>query len=186
MCFLLDSLTGLCFLINTGRPTYRSLLPKSIVHSGCGPGTDTHLIAANGSRIITYGYKSVRLFFSDNTFTWQFIVADVSILLIGADFLAHFHLLVDVANCHLIDTSTLASTTVTAAPPGLALQINDAQDDLASLSSSFPAVFRPELHLAPRTPANHFIRTSGPPMHSGFRRLAPEKLTTAKKVFPNV
>ena len=186
--FVLDSLTGIRFLINTG--TCRSLLPNSMVHSGCSPGTDTHLVAANSSRIITYGYKPLWLSFSGSTFQWQFNVADVSIPLIGANFLAHFHLLVDVANCCLVDTIPLASTTITAAPANFALQINDAKDDYASLRSSFPEVFRPELHLAPHTPADngiyHFIRTSSLPVFSKFRRLAPDKLAAAKKVFKDM
>ena len=186
--FVLDSLTGICLLIDTG--TCRSLFPKSIVHSGCSPGTDTHWIVANGSRIITYGHKSLQLSFSGSTFQWQFIVAEVSIPLIGADFLEHFHLLVDVANRHLVNTTTLASTTFTAAPADLTLQINNAKDDYTSLGFSFPKVFWPELHLAPRTPAHHgiyhFIRTSDPNMFSKFRRLAPDKLAASKKVFKDM
>ena len=93
---MLDSLTGIRFLIDTSA--CRSLLLKSLVHSGCSLGTNTHLVAANGSRILTYGYKSLRLFFSGSIIQWQFIIADVSIPLIGADFLSRFRLLVDVAN----------------------------------------------------------------------------------------
>ena len=186
--FVLDYLTGISFLIDTG--TCRSLLPKSMVHSGCSPGTDIHLIAANGSRIINYGYKFLQLSFSGSTFQWQFIIAEVSIPLIGADFLSHFHLLVDVINRRLINTTTLASTTVTAVPADFALQINYAKDDYASLRSSFPKVFWPELYLAPRTPADHnichFIWMSGPPVFSKFHRLAPDKLNTDKKMFKDM
>ena len=186
--FVLDSLTSILFLIEMG--SCRFFLLKSMVCSGCSPGsTDTHLIAAYCSHFITYGYKSLRLSLSGSTFQWQFIVADISIRLIGADFLMHFHLLFDVANRRLVDTTTLASTAVMAVPADLALQINDAKDDYASLRFSFPAVFQPELHLLPRTPTDHgichFIRTSGPPF-SKFCRLAPDKLTAAKKVFKDV
>ena len=66
--FVLDSLTGIRFLIDIGA--CRSLLPKSMVHSGCSPGADTHLIAANGSHIITYGYKTLQLSFTGSTFRW--------------------------------------------------------------------------------------------------------------------
>ena len=137
--FLLDSLTGLRFLIDTGA--CRSLLPKSKIYSGCSTGTDTHLVAANGSRILTYGYKSRRLSFAGSTYKWDFIVADVSIPIIGADFLASFNLLVDVANCRLVNASTLASTAVAAAPADLALQIDDSSNTYSSLKSSYPEVF---------------------------------------------
>ena len=186
--FLLDALTGVRFLIDTGA--CRSLLPKSKVHSGCSPGTDHHLIAANGSRILMYGYKSMRLSFGGSTYQWDFIVADVSIPIIGADFLANFNLLVDVANPRLVDTSTFASTAVDAAPDNIALQIANSLGAFGSLKSSYPEVFRPVFHLTPRTPANHgvfhYIKNTGLPVFAKFCRLAPDKLLAAKKVFHNM
>ena len=112
--FLLDTHTGLRFLIDTG--ICRSLLPKSKVHSGCIAGTDTNLIAANGSRMLTYSYKTLQLSFAGSKYKWDFIVADISTPIIGADFLANFNLLVDMANHRLVNTSTLASTSIAAAP----------------------------------------------------------------------
>ena len=183
--FLLDTHTVIRFLIDTGA--YKSLLPKSKVHSGCITGTDTNLIAANGSRILTYGYKTLQLFFAGSKYKWDFIVADVSTPIIGADFLANFNLLIDMANRRLVNASTLASTSIAAAPADLALQITDTSDTYISLKSSYPEVFRPVLHLTPRTSAEHgiyhHIKTSGPPTFSKFRRLAPDKLQAAKKIF---
>ena len=164
---LLDTLTGLCFLINMG--TCRSLLPKSKVYSGCSMGSNTHFVAANGSRILTYGSKSIGLSFAGSTYKWDFIVANVSIPIIGADFLANFNLLVDVA----------------AAPADLALQIADSSDAYSSLKSSYPEVFCPVLHLTPHKPADHgifhYIKTSGPPVFSKFRCLAPGKLLPPRR-----
>ena len=173
--FLLDTHTGLRFLIDTGA--CRSLLPKSKVHSGCIAGTDTNLIAANGSRILTYGYKTLQLYFAGSKYKWDFIVANVSTPIIGADFLANFNLLIDMANRRLVN----ASTSIAAAPTDLALQITDTSDAYSSLKSSYPEVFRPVLHLTPRTSAEHkiyhHINTSAPPpIFSKFRRLAPDKL----------
>ena len=85
--FLLDTHTGLRFLIDTGA--CRFLLPKSKVHSGCIASTNTNLIAANGSRILTYGYKTLQLSFAGSKYKWDFIVADISTPTIGADFLAN-------------------------------------------------------------------------------------------------
>ena len=181
--FFLETHSGLRFLIDTGA--CRSLLPKSKVHSGCIAGTNTNLIAANGSRILTYGYKSLQLSFTGSKYKWDFIVADVSTPIIGAEFLANFNLLVDMANCRLVNTSTLTSTSIVAASANLALQITD-----TSLKSSYPEVFRPLLHLTPRTSAEHgiyhHIKTSGPPIFSKFRRLAPDKLQAAKKIFSDM
>ena len=104
--FLLDTHTGLRFLIDTGA--CRSLLPKCKVHSGCIAGTDTNLIAANGSWILTYGYKTLQLSFAGSKYKWDFIVADVSTPIIGVDFLANFNLLVhDLAHPSARSTTTL-------------------------------------------------------------------------------
>ena len=179
--FLLDTHTGLQFLIDTDA--CRSLLPKSKVHSGCITGTDTNLIAANGSHILTYGYKTLQLSFAGSKYKWEFIMADVSTPIIGADLLANFNLLVDMANHHLVNASSLASTSIAAAPPDLALQISDTSDAYCSLKSSYPEVFRPVLHLTPRMSAEHgiyhHIKTSGPLVFSKFRRLALDKLQAA-------
>ena len=182
--FLLDTYTGLRFLIDTG--TCRSFLPKSKVHRDCIAGTDTSLIAVKGSQILTYGYKALQLSFTGSKYKWDFIVADVSTPIIGADFLANFNLLVDMANRHLVNASTLASTSITAAPADLALQITDTSDAYSSPKSSYPEVFRPVLHLTSQTFAEHgiyhHIKTSGPPIFSKFCRLAPDKLQAAKKI----
>ena len=179
--FLLGTHTGLQFLINTGA--CRSLLPKSKVHSGCITGTDTNLIAANGSRMLTYGYKTLQLSFAGSKCKWDFIVADVSTPIIGADFLANFNFLVDMANHRLVN----ASTSNAAAPADLALQFYDTSDAYSSLKSSYHEVLRPVLHLIPRTSAEHgiyhHITTSGPHVFSKFRRLAPDKLQATKKIF---
>ena len=183
LSFCLTPIQSLRFLIDTGA--CRSLLPKSKVHSGCTAGTDTNLIAANGSRILTYGYKNLQLSFAGSKYKWDFIVgvANVSSSIIGADFLANFNLLVNMANRCLVN----ASTSIAAAPADLALQITDTSDAYSSLKSSYPEVFRPILHLTPRTSAEHgiyrHIKTSGLPIFSKFRRLAPDKLQAAKKIF---
>ena len=183
--FLLDTHTGLRFLIDTDA--CRSLLPKSKVHSGCIASTDTNLIAANGSRILTYCYKTLQLSFAGSKYKLDFIMANVSTPIIGADFLANFNLLVDMANRRLVNASTLASTSITAAPTDMALQITDTSDAYSSLKSSYPEVFRPVLHLTPRTSAehgiHHHIKTSGPSTFSKFRHLAPDKLQATKKIF---
>ena len=148
--FLLDALTGLCFLIDTGA--CRSLLPKSKVHSGCSPGTDHHLIAANGTRILTYGYKSMRLSFGGSAYQWDFIVADVSIPIIGAKFLANFNLLVDVGNRRLVDTSTLASTAMMTSPSRSPTLRTPSAPSSHRIQRSFAQCFI-SLHVCPLTTA---------------------------------
>jgi hypothetical protein len=62
------------------------------------------LLAANNTTIATYGWISLSLDLGlRRDFTWRFMVADVQEPIIGADFLAHFGLLVDCRNRRLLD-----------------------------------------------------------------------------------
>ena len=186
--FLLDSFTNNRFLVDTGA--CKSLLPKSMVRTGSCAGSNVRLIAANGSTIPTYGFKDVRLSFAGRSFRWKFLVADVSFPILGADFLSHFRFLVDVANHRLVDTCNNSYAIIAAAPSNLALPSIAAQNPYDALRLEFPEVFRPELHPSPLSPAghgiSHFITTSGPPIFSKFRRLAPDILAAAKKVFQDM
>ena len=182
--FLHDFHSGTKFLVDTGA--CRSLLPKSMAPTNtvC---SNHRLIAANGSPIQTYGLKNLHIKFAGTSYPWDFTVADVALPLLGADFLAHYHLLVDVHNRRLVNPSNLSCTAITSAPSNLALQITDASLPYNALRSEFPAVFRPELRPAlqsqPPHGVFHFIKTTGPPIFSRFRRMAPDRLAAAKKVF---
>ena len=73
--------------------------------------SDYKMYAANGSTINTYG---VRIFELDlglrRAFTWKFVIADVAKPIIGADFLDHFGLLVDLKRRRLLDNTTSLSS----------------------------------------------------------------------------
>ena len=68
------------------------------------------LVAANGSRIRCYGEKKLRLHVGTRMYEWKFLVADVRRPLIGADFLTHSSLLVDLRNKQLVHPEELNST----------------------------------------------------------------------------
>ncbi|XP_018368250.1 PREDICTED: uncharacterized protein LOC108764483 [Trachymyrmex cornetzi] len=60
------------------------------------------LSAANGSTIYTYGTETLTLNFGlRRALTWRFVIADVARPIIGADFLAHYGLMVDLKNSRL-------------------------------------------------------------------------------------
>ena len=182
--FLKDSHSNTQYLVDTGA--CRSLLPKSMAHPGARC-SDVHLIAANGSPIQTYGSQHVVIATANKQYPWEFIIADVSLPLIGADFLAHYHLMVDVAHRRLVDTQNLSCSVMTVAPSELALHVQDTTHPYASLRDEFQSVFRPELRPAPQAKpphgVYHFITTTGPPVFSKFRRLAPDRFVAARKVF---
>lgn len=96
-----DRTNNLTFLVDTGAqvsvlpPTTADRLQKRVGFT---------LSAVNGTSIATYGTRSLTLNIGlRRTFRWIFIIADVHKPLLGADFLHHFGLLVDVANGKLVD-----------------------------------------------------------------------------------
>lgn len=65
------------------------------------------LRAANGSLIETYGFITLSLNLGlRRDFNWKFIIAGVTKPMIGADFLSHLNLLVDLKNKQLRDGTT--------------------------------------------------------------------------------
>ena len=86
--FVTDKSSKCQFLIDTGSDLCcfpKSLLKKRICH------TSFELNAANNSTIKTYGYHLLNLDFGlKKTFSWKFVIADVSLPIIGSDFLSFY------------------------------------------------------------------------------------------------
>ena len=99
--YVCDRVCGLRFLVDTGAEV--SILPPSHAECKCSPT----LQAVNSSFIATYSTRSLTLDLGlRRTFHWVFVIADVERPILGADFLRHFHLLVDMKRTHLIDSTT--------------------------------------------------------------------------------
>jgi hypothetical protein len=49
----------------------------------------------------------MNLSFYGHQFRWTFLLADMQLPIIGADFLRHFRLVVDLATCLLLDTKSI-------------------------------------------------------------------------------
>ena len=110
--YVTDRPSGARFLVDTGADT--SIIPPS-------PAEKRHLFsrtlqAVNQTSIQTYGEKSLTLDIGlRRTFRWIFVIADLPMPNLGADFLANFGLKVDVAHRQLIDTTaTLSINGITA------------------------------------------------------------------------
>ncbi|CAK9810900.1 hypothetical protein ANTPLA_LOCUS6721 [Anthophora plagiata] len=111
---------------------------------------------------------------------------DVSKPIIGADFLAHFGLLVDIRNQRLIDQiSTITSKGTPVQEDSPSVKTVHGGSVYHELLQRFPAITRPS-----GTPSDvthgtrHHIRTSpGPSIACRPRRLAPDRLQIAKKEF---
>lgn len=131
LLFIKDSLSGLRFLVDSGSQ-------KSLVHSTgprmSDPGGGPLLSAANGSPIETFGTKRTTVCFHGREFEWDFVVASLTVPIIGADFLCAHGLLVDVANRRLIDAVTFATVPCKAGGVGPVMHANfSASGDIFSV-----------------------------------------------------
>ena len=182
--FVTDALTGRKFLLDTGASV--SLFPAA-------PNSDPdnsaiQLVAANGTRINTFGTKKIPLMFDGRRFQWEFTLANVREPLLGADFLGHYNLLVDVAHSRLVDVSTFHTHFLSESVSTVSSVVTSSASNFDSILDEFPDVFRPELKpFDPNEPpahgVYHHMEVSGPPIYSRYRRLSPEKLKIAKASF---
>ena len=82
--------------MNTGS-SY-SILP----HKSKQPTSWPHLCTADHSLIACWGDRRLHVAAGGRRFTWTFLLADVAMPIIGADFLRHFGLLVDLGEMRLL------------------------------------------------------------------------------------
>ena len=102
-----DAKLNRAFLIDTGAEV--SVVPAT-EHERHGAPMQKELVAANGSRIRCYGDKKLRLNVGPRVYEWKFLVADVRRPLIGADFLTHSSLMVNLRNKRLVHPEELNAT----------------------------------------------------------------------------
>ena len=154
-----------------------------------GPPLKKELVAANGSRTRCYGEKKLLLHVGARTYEWKFLVADMKRALIGADFLTHSSLLVDLRNSQLVHPEELNSTPLQCTKyrsriTGLALDASDNLSPLAKLFAEFPAVTVPNFKIDhPKHAVRHTIETRGQPVRAKARPLPPQKLAAARVNF---
>ncbi|CAE1268449.1 unnamed protein product [Acanthosepion pharaonis] len=152
--------------------------------------TDYTLQAANGSSNQTYGETSLTLNLGfKRSFPWVFTIAQVRTPILGADFLAHFNLSVNMSSLSLEDkttnttrkgiTSIYTSTCISATLP----EANGMQD-LLQKYSQITTPFRYAETI--RHNAEHNIYITDPPMYSSPRRLRPDKYKLAKAEFQHM
>ncbi|GFS70976.1 transposon Ty3-I Gag-Pol polyprotein [Nephila pilipes] len=102
--YLSDRTSRSKYLIDTGADV--SVIPLTTASQHLPPAF-LQLFAANGTVISTYGQQLVTLDLGlRRVFKWPFIIAAVSQPIIGADFLRHYGLLVDIRHGRLVDSLT--------------------------------------------------------------------------------
>ena len=173
------------FLVDSGAQI--SLVPATQQDRSRGPEKFT-LQAVNKSLIPTFGQKCLKLDIGlRRDLTWAFTIAEVSTPILGADFLQHFGVLIDLSNRRLIDpTTNVKSQGYVQATGSISPSIagNTWEPDYEKIIGDFPDITMPSFS-AKQLSHNitHHIVTSGPPAHARPRRLAPDKLKTARTEF---
>ena len=96
LALLVDEASQQRFLVDTGS-SY-SILP----HKSQQPHSGLRLCTADRSPIPCWGGRKVHMAAGGRRFSWTFLLADVALPIIGADFLKHFGLLVDIGEMRLL------------------------------------------------------------------------------------
>ena len=175
------------YLIGTGAAV--SVLPKScanrISDADCLP-----LVAANNTNINTYGNsKRVVDVSLKREYPWTFIVADVKQPIIGAYFLIHYNLLVDLRSRCLRDMKTglAIPASLWSIRPLSLNRVDTVHNEYTKLLGQFPELTRPTTKgETVKHDITHKIVTKGHPVFARSRRLAPDKLVTAKREFDDM
>lgn len=181
--YLNDRSTSSKYLIDTGADV--SVVPRKWFASK-QPPAPLQLYAANGTVIATFGKRLLQLDLGlRREFHWPFIIAEVSQPIIGADFLCHYGLLVDLRAGRLVDPLTqlhAKGAITTQEHPGVKSITGDSR--YHKILAEFKSLT--ETSTAPRPVKHsiqHGIQTQGPPVFSKPRRLPPDKLKAAKQEF---
>ena len=187
LLYIADKRKKCKYLIDTSAAV--SVLPKScanrISDADCLP-----LVAANNTTINTYGTsKRVVDVGLKRNYTWKFIVADVQQPIIGADFLIHYSLLVDLRSLCLRDmrTSLAIPASLSSITPLSLNRVDEVHNDYTKLLGQFPELTRPTTKgETVKHGITQKIVTKGHPVFARPRRLAPDKLVTAKREFDDM
>ena len=113
----------------------------------------------------------------------RLVIADIKRPLLCADFLRQHNLLVDVRGQRLVETDMYSSVscdvTVTSVSQLAAIELGS--NKYRKVLNDFPELLQPTLsHSTVSHGVQHYIITTGSPVHTRARRLSREKLTNAK------
>ncbi|UYV63773.1 hypothetical protein LAZ67_2005590 [Cordylochernes scorpioides] len=179
--FITDRRSAYLFLVDTGAEV--SVIPPPVKNAR---PSHRQLFAANGSIIHTYGERHLELDLGlGRLLRWPFIIADVGVSIIGADFLRHYGLTVDLRNHLLSDpVSSLHSIGQVSPSPVVSIHLTFANSPYSRILRQFPELTSQNLVKSPpRHSVTHHIVTKGPPIAAKPRRLPTDKLAAAKKEF---
>lgn len=182
-----DRENRLKFLVDTGANI--SVIPANSKQKSeqC---MDYKLFAANNSEIKTYGIKHMTLNLNlRRPYRWTFVIADVNQAILGADFLTHHNLIVDLSAKKLIDGETKLLTLGSIIESNMpSVGTINYDHPFLSLLKDYPEITKPiSFNNLENTCVNndtlHYIETSGKPVHARARPLPPDRYHKVKEEF---
>ena len=180
-----DRRSGCTYLVDCGAEI--SVFPATRAERRNSRSTAS-LVAANGSRIATWGKRKMTLHLGrGRCFKQDFHIADVTRPILGADFFRANRLGIDLSGRRLIDMDNFSSIPTQMVVSQVSV---DGIQEITSnhfdkVISNFPELLVPRFKSTDKNKhgVEHFILTEGPPVYSRARRLDPEKLAVAKAEF---
>ena len=159
-----------------------SLLPLHSPEVHSGPVLRT----ADGTPLPTWGVRTTIVRVGSHTFSFDFLLAPVSLCILGTDFLSHHHFLIDPRRCQFLLSSSLQLLLppATAATSLLLAPLQACPTTLLSLVAHYPTVFSSEISSShPAHGVQHHIPAAGPPVFAKARRLDQDRLCQAQSDF---
>jgi len=174
-----DKISGKLFLIDSGAdecvfPASKSdrTLPRS-----------SSLQAANGSEIFTFGKRKLHLSFAPgHRLVHEYWIAEVSRPILGCDFFLSNNLVIDVPRRRLVGTNEVFPTSDEATPVIHGIHCPP-EGPYEKILAEFPCLLSQDFRAQVTHKVEHYIPTSGPPLHARPRCLEGEKLEVAKAEF---
>lgn len=183
-----NRISGSEFLVETGAEI--NIIPLHPSQRQQTTSTKLPLIAANDMVIRTYGEQSFILGLGLRRFTWVFIVAQVKQLILGADFISTFSLLVDTDRRKLIDQNRRLQVNGTLTTDceihGIRI-VKPANNLFTDILTKYECITKVDYQKeCTAHQVQHHITTTYPPICTKARRIPPHKLQTAKREFKHM
>ena len=164
-----------------------SITPPTDAQRLAGP-TSEKLRAANGTNIDCFGRVSQQVSLGDRIYQHELVIADVTQPILGSDFLTSSYLAPNHRDRCLIDLNDLSviPAEVDAEAHSLGINFVTSFDNPFNklLDDQYRDITVPSFKLKePKHGIWHRIPTTGRPIQSKVRRLAPDKLAVAQKEF---
>ena len=137
---------------------------------------------------MTYGTRSLTLNLGlRRTFRWVFMITNMRNLILEADFLKHYSLVVDMRCRWLLDTRmqlSVRGVICLSSSPSPTLLPKKPSNNFTAIMVEFPTITQPCTNDRPiKHDITHHINMTGPPVSAHPQRLAPEWLKIARQRF---